>query len=292
MHFTYEKASAGDLQQGDILRRTDALNELLNVVHPHYTKADYRNFIVLTQACDLVRRDGRMCKARYVTLCAVRPFALAVRREVESYLRSPVEQRLRFCSDRERDKAVNFVERLLNNNEAGLFYLHPEPNLGLTDSGCAVLALSVAVRADLHYDKLVDARILRLKEPFQHKLGHAVGTMYSRVGTEDWLAGNITEAMFRKMVRDAVEAETSITWVPKDIHGQLVTKLEALGVADQTIEALTRAVADLRETKGQRKKKLLDLIAQTLRDVGVEDATVESVTLRISNQPDLAALIK
>ena len=36
MHFTYDAQPRPDLLQGDLIRRTDAVDEILKAVHPHY----------------------------------------------------------------------------------------------------------------------------------------------------------------------------------------------------------------------------------------------------------------
>ena len=51
-------------------------------VFPLYQrKPDYRYFIVLTQSCDLVRRNGGRCTSPHVTIAAVRPLRVAFERE-------------------------------------------------------------------------------------------------------------------------------------------------------------------------------------------------------------------
>jgi len=76
MHFTYnEGADKEKLKQGDVLRKTARLQEILEEVHPHYNCEEYKYFQVLTQSCDLVRRDqDGSCNSRYITLAAVRTF--------------------------------------------------------------------------------------------------------------------------------------------------------------------------------------------------------------------------
>ena len=70
-HFTYEPPK-DDLRQGDLLEKTEALEELLEEVHPYYLKDTYTHFLIITQSCDLVRRNGNPPKSRYVTIAGVR----------------------------------------------------------------------------------------------------------------------------------------------------------------------------------------------------------------------------
>src|SRR6266480_4268170 len=111
MHFTYEddaKTERGALRQGDLLRRTERINQLLQTVHPHYfSKPDYRFLEVLTQSCDLERRDGE-CSTRYITLAAVRPLSLVLQREIDGYRRDDLEREARIADDRLRKSIDNF----------------------------------------------------------------------------------------------------------------------------------------------------------------------------------------
>ena len=187
-HFTYASPDHAQLNQGDVLKRTPEVETILREVHPHYyTRTDYPFFIVLTQSCDLIRREGRPCSSRYVTLAATRPLRLALEREVRRFQYNAIEKELGICSRAQHAKMLQLAERLLNNNQEGYFFLQGEPGSGLEEDHCAFLPLSVALKAELHYETLLRAKILQLSESFQHKLGHLVGTMYSRVGTEDWV---------------------------------------------------------------------------------------------------------
>jgi len=88
-------------------------------------------------------------------------------------------------SSRVFDELVLFTESLLDNNESSYFYLHEDIDSSISGMNCAFLALSVALRIE-HYDKCLAAKVAQLKEPFQAKLGWLVGSMYSRVGTQEW----------------------------------------------------------------------------------------------------------
>ncbi len=72
LHFTYKECDtySPSLKQGDILHKTPELLELLEKVHPHYINSEYKYFQVITQSCDLVRKNDS-CKSRYITLAAV-----------------------------------------------------------------------------------------------------------------------------------------------------------------------------------------------------------------------------
>src|SRR6266853_207820 len=215
MHFTYEKEADTDkqgLRQGDVLKRTDAVNQLLQTVHPYYLQQpDYRFLQVLTQSCDLERRNGQ-CVTRYITLAAVRPLSLVLQREIDEK-RDELEREARVADAGYRQNVQHFVERLLNNNDARYFYLHEQPEMGLAESHCTFLHLSIAVRASEHYDTCLAAKMLQLRSDFQAKLGWLVGNLYSRVGTDDWVPTEETTAEFKEHVARLVNQE--VLWVEK-----------------------------------------------------------------------------
>ena len=68
IHFTYKAhADMTSLCQGDVLLKTDALSRILESVHPYFLNDEYKYFMVLSQSCDLVRRNGKNCKTPYIT---------------------------------------------------------------------------------------------------------------------------------------------------------------------------------------------------------------------------------
>lgn len=85
LFLAYRKPDSEDLRQGDLLAKTKEIEQVITTVHPYYLRDDYTYFIVLTQSCDLVRRKGKTPNSRYITIAAVRPLDLVIRREVERY---------------------------------------------------------------------------------------------------------------------------------------------------------------------------------------------------------------
>ena len=72
-HWTYtDCCPEDDLEQGDIILPTEQLKSLFARVHQHFCDPKYVGFVVLTQSCDLVRRDDGVCKAKHITLAVVR----------------------------------------------------------------------------------------------------------------------------------------------------------------------------------------------------------------------------
>jgi hypothetical protein len=184
-HYVYEEPNPSELNQGDILRRSDALVALLTEYFPYYaTHRDYIYFMVLTQTCDLVRRDGNPCASLYISLAAVKPIKDVVLAEAARN-QQPALQGTNVIGNKARNQLAMFLESLMDNNKAGLFYLHTDHGLTISEPCCAILQLSISLQAR-HYNICLSAKIAQLKEPFQAKLGWLIGNMYSRVATTEW----------------------------------------------------------------------------------------------------------
>lgn len=215
-HWTYRAVRPDeDLQQGDILRPTQELSQVFGQVHPHFTDPKYLSFLVLTQSCDLVRRNGR-CSTRYISVAVVRSLAEVLIRLLDTVC-PPIQPGV--YSERHRPKAEQLLERVFNQNEGrlGLFYLFPDADVGLGEDAVAFLRVSVTFRAD-HYPLMVQARTGRLAGPFESKLGWLIGNLYSRVATPDWEPSELrtrTEAYLGE------SAEQGVHWVPEERLRQL-----------------------------------------------------------------------
>ena len=225
MHFTYVDVSDEGLAQGDILRRTSELDQILSEVHPHYADGKNEFFQVLTQSCDLVLRNDK-CAARYIAIAPVRPVRLVLSRYLERFHSGIWADGHPILDSKQKSIIVAFAKRLLNNNEAKYFYLEPDPRAGITEGCCTFLSLSIALKSELHYSKLLDARILQLTENFRSKLGWMVGSLYSRVGTEDW-----DESKLIKAVNSRID-EADVVWTDAEQFKHL-----KLAVKDQLREA-------------------------------------------------------
>jgi hypothetical protein len=203
MSLTYDSGiSNSRLMQGDVLARTEQINEILRVVHPHFHQHPKNlYFMVLTQSCDLVPRIGGKCKAPYIAIAPARPLDLVIERHLAQAMQASVKADLPVIGSKGKSKASEFLQRLLNNNEPGYFYLDAEDTP--LDCDCvAFLNLSIAVKSDLHFDACLGAKILQLDSTFQAKLGWLVGQTYSRVGTQDWDHRKLTKKV-SDVLRDA-----------------------------------------------------------------------------------------
>ncbi|MCE3006463.1 MAG: hypothetical protein LW853_06495 [Rickettsiales bacterium] len=182
---TAERLDRTQLRQGDLLQRTPALAGALAEAHSYYADAhDYSHFLVLTQSCDLVRRSDKGCKSRYITICAVRPLALAVKREFEQYT-APLDGCPVTIGDREKKLlARQFLERVVNNTVDGIFFIPRGVTDTVDDHLCAFLLLSVALRVN-HYEVCLSAKVGQVKDIFAAKIGALASNIYSRIATPD-----------------------------------------------------------------------------------------------------------
>lgn len=188
-HFCYatpDEYLSNELAQGDVLRRTDALDSILESVHPHFFRHNKNLFfMVLTQSCDLATREGEGAAAPYISIAPVRPVDEAISREIASLQIPGISGEVPLLTHKSRTKLVEFSRRLINNNVPQYFFLE-STGTELGQDCCAFLRLAIAIKTDLHYQACLDAKILQLNDSFQAKLGSLVGQLYARVGTKDW----------------------------------------------------------------------------------------------------------
>lgn len=279
MHFTYTDIDRQELKQGDLLKRTPQVDEILQQVHPHYLKSDYSYFIVLTQTCDLVLRQGGKCSARYITIAAVRPFEKLLKREVSQY-QDPLEVKSFICDRKHRKTLSQFLQKLFNNNESDYFYLHENLEQGIEKRYCAFLHLSIALKSREHYKVLLDAKVGELKETFQHKLGWHVGNIYSRIGTEDWAPNTLSAADFNKMIDDVLDE--SFIWVDSALKAQLKKQIREEDRTEfdiEYIDGLHKKVQSENLPKiDQLKKRLREVMSSAAIDSGKIDKTLDRLT--------------
>lgn len=277
-HFTYSSLiDLKCLKQGDILAKTDELQELLGAVHPHYTHEDYTHFQVLTQSCDLVRRNGSSkCSSRYISLAAVRPMGTVLNRYMESKI--PEAQRIKingsdWCSDKLKEKMKEAVVTIFNNNDKNLFFLKAVPEHGLTTDSCTFLHLSIAIKASKHYDTCLQAKKIELESNFQSKLGWLVGNLYSRVGTEDFVPGCFDSTKkFKEYVTETLD--NHILWVQKEQFSAFKKSYQddQEMAIPQLLKVAKQAVEDKKE--GVRSALLKDL--KTLMNLDADQQKILS----------------
>jgi hypothetical protein len=225
VHFTYGRfGDEDDIAQGDILQSTQELRRVFEEVHPHFLHEKYAGFLVLTQTCDLVRRDAGRCKSRYINLAVIRPLQQILRVLFERVC-TPVKVAGRvvpglFVRD-ERSKADQLLDRIFNQNEQalGLFYLHPDVGVRIPVPSVALLQVSIAVRAEEHYQTLVESRTGRLRPEFQSKLGWLIGNLFARVATEDMPSAQrkeLKEQAFGLASDTNSPPDAVVRWIPRE----------------------------------------------------------------------------
>lgn len=214
-HWTYAPFDHFDeIEQGDILRPTEGLKGVFAEVHPHFNNEKYLGFMIATQSCDLVRRNGSS-KASYISLAVIRPLAQVIRK-VLSHVITPVGEGV--FKNGDKREAKRLVSRLLNQNEQGLglFFLYPDADAGIGEAAVAFLRVTVALRAD-HYEALREARCGRLTPEFRAKLGWLIGNLYVRPATEDWQDREGGKKQFDGLIRDYL---TDARWLDDDVVAQ------------------------------------------------------------------------
>ena len=236
LHWTYRAFEpADDLQQGDILSRTDELLVVLKNVHSYFCDERYLAFIVVTQSCDLVQRKVGSCKAQHISL--------AVIRELDQVLPSLITEVCAFKNTQIlrselKLEAKEFVSRILDQNEQakGLFYLHPSADAGIATASVAFLRITITLRQE-HYDLLQRCRVGRLEPEFTNKLGWLVGNLYSRVGTPDWAdreGDKRKNTLIKEYFDDAIPKNR---WVPDSwIKSALTQHVDLNSLTEPAIE--------------------------------------------------------
>ena len=212
-----------DLSQGDILQPIQELRSIFEDIHPHFIDEKYTAFLVLTQTCDLVRRrrdHPTDCKSRYINLAVVRPLGNVLtvlldrtcgKVEISGEVASGVYIK------ESRRRAELLLERIFNQNEQamGIFYLPSDTSVQIALPSVALLQVSVAVRADPHYEALRRSRSGRLQPEFQSKLGWLIGTLFSRVATQDMPKKKQKELMSRMLGsgKKGDESDIGLQWI-------------------------------------------------------------------------------
>ena len=246
---------------------------MLEDVHPHFLDSKYNAFLVLTQTCDLVRREGDKPKTRYINLAVVRPL-----QDILCSLLDKVCAKVKISGAfaeglytlESRDKAEMLLKRVLDQNEQsmGLFYLHPDTNVKIAVESVALLQVSIAVRTEEHYEKLINAREGRLSVEFQSKLGWLVGNLFSRVATRDWPSKKRTE-----LINDFLGIEGTSNKTPR-------------WVSKESIKLANKAKVNIKDLKADEVFAALEAHKPPLKiDVAVEHI-ISIVKDMITDLPD------
>ncbi len=282
MHFTYKDSDSDDLMQGDILSKTESLLSVIKKYHPYYADNDENtHFLVLTQSCDLARRSAKPCSGKYINLASIRPLSFFLDRVIDEISNKSFALDFPVCSDVDLNKIHELIQRLINNNESEYFFLRGEPAKNFPEDSCAFLKLSIAIHSHEHYEKCLSARLLQLKEPFQAKLGWAIGQMYSRVGTADWPSSE--QKVFIKEIKDNLKAY----WVHKkkeSILKGLIEKYQLENPGDPidvlVLNSLINKIPSGKEKAINRIQELIT-IDPTIKSLVSNEHLIEAEILKI-----------
>lgn len=262
IHFTYKAdADMKSLCQGDVLNITEELAEVLRNVHPYFLNGQYRYFMVLSQSCDLVRRDGKNCKTPYITLAAIRSYDSFVEKTLVKEKFAENVSGLLLMDEKKKEKAYQLIERIYNNTEPEYFFLYKEDALDFPESMITYLKVSIALKSQEHYDKCLAAKKMELSDEFKAKLGWLVGNMYSRVGTADW-EGIMTAQGRKEMLNNDLESKCIIGSKDqlKILKAELAKKSEMI----HNHEEAASFVSDIYvQTKYEKAMSIIEEIFQT-----------------------------
>jgi hypothetical protein len=257
----YADVVGTELLQGDLLRRSEALDKVLRSYHPHYfSRPENEYFLVLTQSCDMVKgREGSGCKAPYITICAVRALQVAFDRELSPHVTELVKG-IRYASTRARNKVDMFLQRLINNNEEAYFFLRAEPGRAIAKDYCAFLRLAVPIKSSEHYETCAAARVVSLDPQFQAKLGWLLGDLFSRVGTTDWEPKKLTAKV-------SGISKSAAFWIDEkqipDFEAELKQWRESHPGLNPSVPDLERMVRGLPNRKKKVISRVRELIEQS-----------------------------
>ena len=273
--------------QGDVLARAPALEAVLEEVHPHFFKEMEKNlfFMVLTQSCDLVRRDDGPCKARYITLAPVRTLDLVLKRQLNEAESIAVNAKLPVFAARTKNRATEFLRRLFNNNEPGYFFLDAaDTSLG-TDC-VAFLGLSIAIKSELHFDSCLAAKVLQLDSTFQAKLGWLVGQIYSRVGTQDWDVTSLASKVTRVLDEAAIWVDDAKVKGLETEYAALALGRDDAEMSEEEIARLVGRIPSKRQLLLKEAKRVIDAA------LSLEPALADKVFRRLEGDARLSTYLK
>jgi hypothetical protein len=189
-----------------------------------------------------------------------------------------------------------FIERLLNNNEPGYFYLHSDLELEIADPVVAFLALSISIKSGDHYNTCSQARIAQLHGPFQAKLGWLVGNLYSRVGTQDWVPGAYTSKEQFDEHLDTIVQELCL-WVNDKIMPKISKEEDRLRNEKNdpsynlTPDDLENIVTRLGQERESKKERVIDQVIDVTNNL-YPAIDREKLRARLKNDAKITQLLR
>ena len=243
---------------------------VLKNIHPYFLNEQYKFFVVLSQSCDLVRRNGKSCKTPYITLAAVRSYSDFLEK---MFLKGKYAEKidgLLIMDEKNKDRAYQLVERVYNNTEPEYFFLYKEDAFEFPDSMVAYLKVSIALKSDEHYDKCLNAKKIELADEFKAKLGWLVGNMYSRVGTADW-DGIMSRQARKDMLNNDLNSMCIIGNKEqlKQLKNEFLERKESSLNHEEAVEFISKVVL---KTKYEKVMDIIEEIIQTSsKEISVDE---------------------
>ena len=191
-------------------------------------------------------------QTKYINLGVIRPFSSYLGKIIQKSAEKISSLSIPVCTDRTKSTLTLNLQRLLNNNEPEYFFLPAEPSLSFPNDSCVFLKLSIAIKVD-HYDKCLNARILQLDDPFQHKLGWLVGQMYSRVGTQDW-----DRKSMNLLIKQYLD--TSALWIDDKVKKDLISHIESWTTNNPGLQMDDKILTELIRKIPNKKNKVIERI--------------------------------
>jgi hypothetical protein len=169
-----------NLWQGDLINAKKLIESGALDGHQEYIKhrEDFEGYCVLTQTCDLVMSQKQSPKP-FITLAVIRKLTdvfdkAEANRDTRQILRNIVEH---------QDNRYNY------------FYLYPDTRTGLTEPSVVDLRTTFALSSDLHYEQILGARRIGLREVYINKLGFMAGSLYFRIALEEFDKLNLGQTL-------------------------------------------------------------------------------------------------
>jgi hypothetical protein len=281
-----------DLSQGDILKPTEDLSKVFAEVHPHFNDPKYLAFLITTQSCDLVRRNGRECSARFINVVVVRLLEHVLLWLLDSVCEKVILGGV--YTDDSKARAENLIRKIINQNEQalGLFYLHPDAHIGINEPAVALLRVGVTFRVD-HYETIRRARIGSLNKEFESKLGWLVGNLYSRVGTQDWTDSServVSQNQLVQMILHTKDSDSRPIWIPK----KAAKAAEKAGVrlANLNRDTIVEAVEKHRPTP--RVDEAAEIAAKVMEELvpGTDQNVLRKFAMRLRNHAAFSSMLR
>jgi hypothetical protein len=183
------------------------------------------------------------------------------------------------------------LKRILDQNEQalGLFYLHPDTAIKIAVPSVALLQVSIAVRAEEHYEKLMLSREGRLSVEFQSKLGWLIGNLFSRVATPDWPHEELNELMSKFLGINSFTDKT-----PRWIQEENIKLARKLNIDISNLEN-SQIISMLEGCKPVPKiEQAINRVQTVLQDVvtSINKEDVEKIVGRLRNDGNFEAIFK